>query len=47
MRLDHVALTVADRERSAAFYAAHLGFVARQVFDPDSYRVELFAYADG
>ena len=26
MRLDHVALTVADRERSATFYARHLGF---------------------
>jgi catechol 2,3-dioxygenase-like lactoylglutathione lyase family enzyme len=26
VRLDHVALTVADRERSATFYARHLGF---------------------
>ncbi len=26
MRLEHLALTVADRERSAAFYAAHFGF---------------------
>ena len=25
MRLNHVALTVSDRERSAAFYAAHFG----------------------
>ena len=25
MRLDHVALTVADRERSATFYARHFG----------------------
>jgi catechol 2,3-dioxygenase-like lactoylglutathione lyase family enzyme len=29
MRLDHVALTVADRERSAAFYGAHFGLTAR------------------
>lgn len=29
MRLDHVALTVADRERSAAFYAAHFGLTSR------------------
>lgn len=29
MRLDHLALTVADRERSAAFYAEHFGFAAR------------------
>jgi len=29
MRLDHVALTVEDRERSAAFYAAHFGLVDR------------------
>jgi catechol 2,3-dioxygenase-like lactoylglutathione lyase family enzyme len=27
--LDHVALTVADRERSAAFYAAHFGLTER------------------
>jgi catechol 2,3-dioxygenase-like lactoylglutathione lyase family enzyme len=116
MRLDHLALTVVDRERSAAFYAAHFGFAARvheddhlliladadgslltlsegavpelprtnhfgfrlpdaaavrerrtalrraaveeaewqedgmvrvQVFDPDGYRVELYAYAEG
>jgi len=114
--LGHVALTVADRERSAAFYAAHFGFSTRvheddhllilsdadgsllalsegpvpelprtnhfgfrlasaaevherraalrragveeaewqddgmvrvQAFDPDGYRVELFAYGDG
>lgn len=29
MRLDHLALSVTDRERSAAFYAAHFGFVTR------------------
>jgi catechol 2,3-dioxygenase-like lactoylglutathione lyase family enzyme len=29
MALDHVALTVADRERSAAFYAEHFGLGAR------------------
>ena len=29
MRLDHVALTVADRERSAAFYAEHFGLTER------------------
>ncbi len=29
MRLNHVALTVADRERSAAFYAAHFGLTSR------------------
>ena len=28
-RLNHVALTVADRERSAAFYAAHFGLIER------------------
>ncbi len=27
--LDHVALTVADRERSAAFYAEHFGLTER------------------
>ncbi len=29
MRLDHVAITVADRERSAAFYGASFGLTAR------------------
>jgi catechol 2,3-dioxygenase-like lactoylglutathione lyase family enzyme len=29
MRLNHVALTVADRERSAAFYARHFGLDQR------------------
>ena len=33
-RLDHVALTVADRERSAAFYARYFGLVDR-VHDDD------------
>lgn len=34
MRLNHVALTVGDRERSAAFYAAHFGLTDR-VHDDD------------
>lgn len=34
MRLDHVALTVTDRERSAAFYARHFGMRDR-VHDDD------------
>jgi catechol 2,3-dioxygenase-like lactoylglutathione lyase family enzyme len=29
MRLNHVALTVADRERSAAFYGEHFGLTTR------------------
>lgn len=29
MRIDHVALTVADRERSATFYGAHFGLTDR------------------
>jgi catechol 2,3-dioxygenase-like lactoylglutathione lyase family enzyme len=29
MRLNHVALTVSDAERSAAFYGAHFGFTER------------------
>ena len=29
MRLDHVALTVSDQERSAAFYAEHFGLTER------------------
>ncbi len=29
MPLNHVALTVTDRERSAAFYGRHLGFTER------------------
>lgn len=29
MRLNHVALTVSDRERSAAFYAEHFGLSDR------------------
>lgn len=29
MPLDHVALTVADRERSAAFYSEHFGLTER------------------
>lgn len=29
MPLDHVALTVSDRERSAAFYGEHFGLTAR------------------
>jgi catechol 2,3-dioxygenase-like lactoylglutathione lyase family enzyme len=34
MPLNHVALTVADRERSAAFYAEHFGLTER-VHDDD------------
>jgi catechol 2,3-dioxygenase-like lactoylglutathione lyase family enzyme len=34
MQLDHVALTVADRERSAAFYAEHFGLGDRIHDDP-------------
>ena len=34
MPLNHVALTVSDREASAAFYAAHLGLTER-VHDDD------------
>ncbi len=34
MALNHVALTVADRERSAAFYGEHFGLVDR-VHDDD------------
>lgn len=29
MRLNHVALTVGDRARSAAFYEAHFGLISR------------------
>lgn len=29
MGLDHVALTVADHERSATFYAEHFGLTSR------------------
>jgi catechol 2,3-dioxygenase-like lactoylglutathione lyase family enzyme len=29
IRLDHVALTVRDRDRSAAFYATHFGLTER------------------
>jgi catechol 2,3-dioxygenase-like lactoylglutathione lyase family enzyme len=34
MPLDHVALTVSDRERSAASYGAHFGLVERVHDDP-------------
>lgn len=34
MPLDHVALTVSDRERSAAFYAEHFG-LTRRVHDDE------------
>jgi catechol 2,3-dioxygenase-like lactoylglutathione lyase family enzyme len=43
MPLDHVALTVRDRERSAAFYAEHFGLTERLHAD-DGYRVELYAF---
>ncbi len=44
MPLDHVALTVRDRERSAAFYGEHLGFTER-VHDDD--HLLILADADG
>jgi catechol 2,3-dioxygenase-like lactoylglutathione lyase family enzyme len=34
MPLNHVALTVSDRERSAAFYAEHFGLADRVHDDP-------------
>ena len=34
MPLNHVALTVSDRERSAAFYGAHFGLTERVHEDP-------------
>ena len=34
MPLNHVALTVADRERSAAFYGEHFGLTERVHDDP-------------
>jgi catechol 2,3-dioxygenase-like lactoylglutathione lyase family enzyme len=40
--LNHVALTVADRERSAAFYAEHFGLTRRLHDDED-----LFILGDG
>lgn len=42
MRLNHLALTVADRERSAAFYGRHFGLVER-VHEDD----HLLILADG
>jgi hypothetical protein len=47
--LDHVALTVADRERFRAAGIEEIEFDASgpkrvQVEDPDGYRVELYAY---
>ncbi len=44
MRLNHVALTVRDRERSAAFYAEHFG-LDRRVHD-DAH-LTILAAADG
>ncbi|MBJ7331630.1 MAG: VOC family protein [Solirubrobacteraceae bacterium] len=35
MRLNHVSLAVADRERSAAFYAEHFGMTERVHDDGD------------
>jgi catechol 2,3-dioxygenase-like lactoylglutathione lyase family enzyme len=40
--LNHVSLTVEDRERSAAFYAEHFG-MTRTLHD-DGYRVEFYAF---
>jgi catechol 2,3-dioxygenase-like lactoylglutathione lyase family enzyme len=53
--LNHVALAVSDRPRSAAFYAEHFGFTETewqddgrftrvQVSDPDGYLVEVYAH---
>jgi catechol 2,3-dioxygenase-like lactoylglutathione lyase family enzyme len=42
--LNHVALTVADRERSAAFYARHFG-LTRRVHDDEHFL--LLASEDG
>ena len=42
MRLNHVALTVADRE---AEWQDDGNFVRLQVRDPDGYRVDLYAYS--
>lgn len=48
MPLNHVALTVAVRERSAAFYGEvewqDDRMLRVQVTDPDGYLVEMFAY---
>jgi catechol 2,3-dioxygenase-like lactoylglutathione lyase family enzyme len=35
MRLNHVALTVSDVDRSAAFYERHFGFERRLHDDPE------------
>jgi catechol 2,3-dioxygenase-like lactoylglutathione lyase family enzyme len=44
MRLNHVALTVSDRDRSAAFYAEHFG-MARRVHEDE--HLLILANADG
>jgi catechol 2,3-dioxygenase-like lactoylglutathione lyase family enzyme len=44
MPLNHVALTVADRERSAAFYGEHLG-LSERVFEDD--HLVILGSADG
>jgi len=44
MRLDHVALTVSDRERSATFYAEHFGLTERVHDDP---QLLILATGDG
>ncbi|MDQ3720863.1 MAG: VOC family protein [Actinomycetota bacterium] len=44
MALDHVALTVADRERSAAFYGEHFGLTDRVHRDD---HLLILASADG
>jgi len=44
MPLNHVALTVSDRERSAAFYAEHFGLSDR-IHDDD--RLLILGSADG
>jgi catechol 2,3-dioxygenase-like lactoylglutathione lyase family enzyme len=44
MRLNHVALTVADRRRSAAFYAEHFG-LTRRIHDDE--HLLILASTDG
>jgi predicted enzyme related to lactoylglutathione lyase len=46
MPLDHVALTIHDHERSAAFYAEHFGFTERLHADDRAAGVEETAWQD-
>jgi catechol 2,3-dioxygenase-like lactoylglutathione lyase family enzyme len=52
MRLNHVSLTVRDRERSAAFYGEHFGLADRVHEDPQRLILggadgALLAFSDG